>query len=175
MRNNSSHTCTYISFLGKSGFRLKLASLLLGDTNSAATSSGRLRMLTAHAQTPVMTKTPVGANLLESFQILTHLVVQAVGQDLAELAILNVLLSVEEPVWDLVLTRVVHDRHDTFNLFVREFSGALGHIDISLLADDVGESSTATFDTGHCEHDLTTAINVRVHHTKNVLKLFWHH
>ena len=32
-----------------------------------------------------------------------------------------------------------------------------------------------TFDTGHCEHDLTTAINVRVHHTKNVLKLFWHH
>merc|ERR1719219_2412532 len=134
----------------------RLASLLLGDTNSAATSSGRLRVLTAYSETPVMTKTPVGTDLLESLKILAHLIVQTVGKDLAELAILNVLLSVEEPIWDLVLTR-------------------LGHVDVSFLADDVRESSTTTFDTRHSEHDLTTAINVRVHHTKNVLKLFWHH
>merc|ERR1719219_3123534 len=153
----------------------RLASLLLGDTNSAATSSGRLRVLTAHSETPVMTKTPVGTDLLESLKILAHLIVQTIGKDLAELAILNVLLSVEEPIWDLVLTRVVHDRNDTLNLFLREFSGTLGHVDVSFLADDVRESSTTTFDTRHSEHDLTTAINVRVHHTKNVLKLFWHH
>merc|ERR1712033_22283 len=153
----------------------KLASLLLGDTNSAATSSGRLRVLSAHAETPVVTKTPVGTDLLESLEVLTHLVVQAVGEDLTEFPVLDILLSVEEPVGDLVLTRIVHDRHDPLHLFLREFSSALGHIDVSFLADDVGKSSTATFDTRHSEHDLTTAINVRVHHTKNVLELFWHH
>jgi len=96
----------------------KLASLLLGDTNSAATSSGRLRVLSAHAETPVVTKTPVGTDLLESLEVLTHLVVQAVGEDLTEFTVLDILLSVEEPVGDLVLTRIVHDRHDPFHLFL---------------------------------------------------------
>merc|ERR1719219_2978303 len=117
----------------------------------------RLRVLTAYSETPVMTKTPVGTDLLESLKILAHLIVQAVGKDLAELAILNVLLPVEEPIWDLVLTRVVHDRNDALNLFLREFSGTLGHVDVSFLADDVRESSTTAFDTRHSEHDLTTA------------------
>jgi len=154
---------------------LRLASLLLGDTNSAAASSGRLRVLTAHAEAPVMTKTPMGPDLLESFEILSHLVVKTVGENLTEFSVLDVFLSVEEPIWNLVLARVVHDGHDTLDLFLRQLSGALGHINVGLLADDVGESATASFDTGHSEHDLTTAINVRVHHTKNVLKLFWHH
>jgi len=153
----------------------RLASLLLGDTNSAAASSGRLRVLTAHSETPVMTKTPMSPDFLQSLQILSHLVVETIGQDLAEFAVFDVLLSVEEPVGDLVLTRVVHDRDYTFDLFLGEFSGAFRHINVGLLADDVGESATASFDTGHSEHDLTTAINVRVHHTKNVLKLFWHY
>jgi len=155
--------------------RAKLASLLLGDTNSTAASSGRLRVLTAHSETPVMTKTPVSSDFLEPLEILAHLVVEAVGEDLAEFAVLDVLLSIQKPVGNLVLARVVHDRNDTLNLFFREFSGALAHINVGLFADDVGESSTASFDTCHSEHDLTTAINVRVHHTKNVLKLFWHH
>ena len=51
------HKQTFL-FSEKVDFNWKLASLLLGDTNSAATSSGRLRMLTAHSETPVMTKTP---------------------------------------------------------------------------------------------------------------------
>ena len=58
----------------------------------------------------------MGTDLLEPLEILTHLVVEAVSEDLAEFAVLDVLLSVEEPVGDLVLARVVHDRHDTFNL-----------------------------------------------------------
>jgi len=122
-----------------------------------------------------MTKTPMSPDFLQSLQILSHLVVETIGQDLAEFAVFDVLLSVEEPVGDLVLTRVVHDRDYTFDLFLGEFSGAFRHINVGLLADDVGESATASFDTGHSEHDLTTAINVRVHHTKNVLKLFWHY
>merc|ERR1719219_137271 len=111
----------------------KLASLLLGDTNSAAASSSRLRVLTAHSETPVMTKTPMSPDFLQSLQILTHLVVETIGQDLAEFAVFNILLSVEEPVGDLVLTRVVHDRDYTFDLFLGEFSGAFRHINVGLL------------------------------------------
>jgi len=122
-----------------------------------------------------VTKTPMGPDLLESFKILTHFVVETVGEDLAKFAVFDVLLSVEEPVGDLVLSGVVHDRHDALHLILRALSGALRHINVGLFANDVGKSATASFDTGHSEHDLTTAINVRVHHTKNVLKLFWHH
>ena len=35
---------------------------------------------------------------------------------LSEFAILNILLPVKEPIWDLVLTRVVHDGDDLLNL-----------------------------------------------------------
>ena len=65
----------------------------------------------------------MGTDLLEPLEILTHLVVEAVGEDLAEFAVLDVLLSVEEPVGDLVLARVVHDRHDTFNLVGKKKKG----------------------------------------------------
>merc|ERR1712108_128452 len=91
----------------------RLASLLLGDTNSTAASSGRLRVLTAHPETPVVTKTPVSSDFLKPLEILTHLVVETVGEDLAEFAVLDVLLSVQEPVRNLGLARVVHDRNNT--------------------------------------------------------------
>ena len=63
-----------------------------------------------------MSKTPVGPDLLESLQILSQLVVQVVSQDLAETTVLNILLSVEEPIWDLVLAGVGHHSHHSLNL-----------------------------------------------------------
>lgn len=35
---------------------------------------------------------------------------------LAVFSIFYILLSVEEPVWDLVLARILHDRHHALNL-----------------------------------------------------------
>ena len=58
----------------------------------------------------------MGSDLLESLKILTHLVVKTVSENLAKLSVLDILLSVEEPVGNLVLTRVVHDRNNTLNL-----------------------------------------------------------
>ena len=51
----------------------------------------------------------MGTNLLESLHILTKLVLKTVGRDLRVLAVLVVLLSVEEPIGDLVLTWVRHN------------------------------------------------------------------
>ena len=55
-------------------------------------------------------------DLLESLQVLPQLVLQLIGQDLRVLAVANVLLPVEEPVGDLVLPGVLHDRDHAINL-----------------------------------------------------------
>merc|ERR1711955_170971 len=92
--------------------------LLLGHTHSASSAAGGLGVLTAHAQAPVVSQAAVGADLLESLEVLTQLVVQLVGQHLAEATILHVLLSVQEPVGDLVLSGVAHHCHNALNLLL---------------------------------------------------------
>lgn len=65
---------------------------------------------------------------------------------MAWLAVLDVLRSVEEPEGDLELLGVGDDRNNLRDLFLRELAGALAHVDIALLADYVGESSTDTLE-----------------------------
>lgn len=72
-----------------------------------------------------MTKTTVGANLLQALQVITELGVDAVGQDLRVLAVDNIALSVQEPGGDLVLGRVLDDGNDSLKLFGCEFTGAV--------------------------------------------------
>ena len=56
---------------------------------------------------PVVTEATVGADLLETLEVLTKLVVEDVGQHLGGLAVLDVALPVEEPIGDLVLAGVL--------------------------------------------------------------------
>jgi len=58
----------------------------------------------------------VSANLLQTLKILTELVVQSVSNQLARLAVAVVLLTVEEPLRDLVLARVGHDVNNLLDL-----------------------------------------------------------
>ena len=57
-------------------------------------------------------------NLLHPLQVITEFVIQLVGQQLRVLAVPNIFLSVEEPVRDLVLTRILHDCDDPVYLCV---------------------------------------------------------
>lgn len=96
--------------------------LPLADTNSPTTTTRSLGMLTTNPQTPIMTKTAVRPDPLQPLQILTVLAIQTVGEDLVVLAVVDVPLSVQEPCRDLVLRRVLHDGHDSFEFFGCEFS-----------------------------------------------------
>jgi len=58
----------------------------------------------------------VSSDLLKAFQVLTDLAVEYVGQRLRVLAVLDVLLPVEEPVWNLVLARVRHHGNHLLHL-----------------------------------------------------------
>ena len=98
--------------------------LLLADTDGAATATGGLGVLSTDTETPVVTETTVGADLLEALEVVTELGVQSVGNGLGVLAIGDVALSVQEPGGDLVLGRVLEDGDDTLKLFGGKLTGA---------------------------------------------------
>ena len=80
---------------------------LLGHSDCLALVTGGLGVLAPHTEAPVVTQTTVGADLLQTLEILTKLVVEDVGHHLGSLAVLDVTLPVEEPIGDLVLAGVL--------------------------------------------------------------------
>ena len=79
-----------------------------------------------------MPETAVSADLLQALKIITELRVNTVGEDLAVLAVDNVVLSVEHPGGDLVGGRVLDDGNETLKLLRGELSGTLVQVDIGL-------------------------------------------
>lgn len=144
---------------------------LLGDTDGTTTTASGLGVLTTDTEAPVVTETTVVTDLLETLKILTHLVVKTVGEDLGVGTVLDILLPVKEPGGDLVLQGVLDDVDDTLKLLVGELTSALVHIDIGLLAHQVGVPATHTLDGSQGEHDLLLTLNVGVEETKDVLEL----
>ena len=122
-----------------------LATLLLRHTDGPSAAARRLGVLAAHAEAPVVAETTVGPDLLQALQIVTELRVDAVGEDLAALAVDDVAASVEEPVRDLVCLgcwgglagcpnsskgggvsrTVLDDGNDALQLFSSELSGTI--------------------------------------------------
>merc|ERR1712099_64375 len=119
----------------------RISLLLLGNTNSASTATSGLGMLTTDTEEPVMTETTVSTDLLETLQILTELGIETVGDRLTKGTVLPVLLSVQEPVGDLVLSWVKHDSLHATDLVLVQLTGTLRQVNISLLADQVGETT----------------------------------
>ena len=143
-------------------------------------------MLTSHSGLPEVSETSVESHLLHSLEILAHHTVQQVRVLVRRLAVLDVLRSVQEPQRDLELLGVGDDRDDLGDLLLGQLTRALVHIDVALLADQVGESSTNTLkrtricqlaklrsylDSSQSEHDLMLTINVRIANTKDVLEV----
>lgn len=67
----------------------------------------------------------MGADLLQTFQILTQLAFHAVCQHLGVLAIDDIALSVQEPLGDLVLGRVLDDGDNSLEFFGGDFTGTV--------------------------------------------------
>ncbi|ELW69873.1 Clathrin light chain A [Tupaia chinensis] len=65
-----------------------------------------------------------------------QLVVQTVGQDLAVLSILYIFLSIQEPVWGLVLAWILHNSDHTFHFLLGELSCPLQESEIAGIEND---------------------------------------
>lgn len=122
-------------------------------------------MLTSDLETPEVSDTSVGSDLLQSLQVVSQLRLQVVGQDVIVLTVNLVLLSVQEPSWDLVLGWVLHDGHNSLQLFLGQLTSTLVQVDIGLLANQVRVSSADTSDLGQGVHDLDSTIDVGVQQT----------
>ena len=150
---------------------MDLSSLLLGHSDGTSLASGGLGVLSSDTESPVVSESTVKTDLLHSFEILTELVVDGGGEELSSLSVLDVLLSVKEPVWDLVLGWVLHDGDDLVEVFLSKLSGALVHVNVGLAAADEGETATNSLDGGEGVWNLAVTIDVGVEHTMNVLEL----
>ena len=91
-------------------------SLFLGDTHSTSPPASGLGVLTSHPNTPVMPQATVSSDFLESLQIFPELVLQLIGQNLGIFPITMVLLSIQKPVRNFILSWVLHDGNDPLNL-----------------------------------------------------------
>lgn len=149
---------------------LGLTYLLTSNTHSASTTTSSLGVLTTNTETVSVTNTTVSTDLLQALHIFTELVVEGVRQELAVLAILAILLTIEEPVWDLVLTGVLHNGDEAFKVSIIDFTSALAHVNFSLATDKTSITATATFDGSQGELNLLLTVNVGVEDTQNVLE-----
>ena len=61
-----------------------------------------------------MPQSPMTTDLLEPLQIIPHLLIDLIGQDVRVFALDKIFLTVQEPVGNLELSWVLHDRDDTF-------------------------------------------------------------
>ena len=71
----------------------------------------------------VTSPSPLLPHLLPTVQILTEVGLQVVGDNLLVLSGLHILLSVQEPLRDVVLQRVGNDSNQSVNLLVAQLSG----------------------------------------------------
>ena len=72
---------------------------------------------------PITSLATLLPHLLQAVQILTEIGLQVVGHNLLVLAGLHILLSVQEPLRDVVLKRVGNDSNQSVNLLVAQLSG----------------------------------------------------
>lgn len=128
-------------------------------------------MLATNLDAPEVSETTVGSHVLQSLEVLTELGVENVCGNLGVLARSDILLSVEEPLRDLELQRVLDDGDKSLNLIRLELTSSLVEIDFGLLANQVRKPAAATLDGRQGEHHLLASINVGVEDTQNVLEI----
>ena len=115
------------------------------SSNLLATTTRGLRVLTTDTDVPVVTETTVTADLLEALETHTDTGIEGVREELGRLAILEVVVVVEEPLGHLELQGVVAHGDDLVDLVGAQLAGTLVDIDVTLLQHEVGETAADTY------------------------------
>ena len=106
--------------------------------------------------------------LSHSLEILSKTGVQGVGNELSPGTVLWVLLSVQEPLWDVVLSWSGDDIGDNLDLVFNELSRSLVTVNLGNLEGKNCESSTDTLDLSETEWSLLFTVDVCVLHSQDV-------
>merc|ERR1719453_1878228 len=137
---------------------------------STMTSSG-LRVLTTDTDAPVVTKTTVKTHLLHSLNVFTKALVKEICILVACLSILDITVTIQHVSWDLEL-EWISDHCDNFiDLIGSQLASTLIHVDVALLANDVGKPTANSLDGCEGEHYLLSTIHVGVAYTQDMLEI----
>ena len=151
-----------------------MSSLLLsGNTECLTASTSGLCSLSSNSVSPVMSETSMVLGLSHSLKILSHHGIETVGDELLESTSFWVLLSVEEPLWDVIFGWSGNDVVDFGDFSFVHFSRSLIAVNLSDLKGKDGESSTETSDLSKTEWSLLFTVDVCVLHSENVHELVW--
>ena len=153
--------------------RPHLRSLLSGNTEGLTASTGGLGSLSSDSVTPVVSKTSMVLGFSHSLKILSHHGIQVVGNELGPVSVLWVLLSVEEPFWDVVVNWSSDDVVNSLDFILVHFSRSFVAVDLSDFEGENGESSSETSDLSETERSLLFTVDVCVLDSKNVHELVW--
>ena len=129
--------------------------------------------MSSNLDTPVVSETSMVLGLSHSLKILSHHGIQVVGNELGVTSILWVLLSVEEPLWNVVIGWSSDDITDGLDFFFVQFSRSLIAVNLSDFKSKDGESSTETSNLSKTEWSLLFTVDVCVLHSENVHELVW--
>ena len=151
----------------------KQHSLLSGDSKGLSASTGRLGSLSSNSGAPEMSETSVLLGLSHSLEILSHEGIKLIGDELGPGSVSWVLLSVQEPLWDVVIGWSGEDVRDSVDLSLGDFSGSLLEVDLSNLEGKDGESSTDSADLSKTEWGLLFTVDVCVLDSQNMSEVFW--
>ena len=150
-----------------------ICSLLSDDSKSLSASTGRLGSLTSNLKSPVMSKTSMVLCLSHSLKILSHDGIQLIGNQMCPETGFWILLSVDKPLWDVVLIWSGENIIDGVDFFLSDLSRSLVGINLSDLKGKESKSSSNTSNLSETEWSLLFTTNVGVLDSKNVDELVW--
>ena len=109
--------------------------------------------------------------LSKSLQVLSEDGIKLVADKMGVGALSGVLLSVEEPLGDVVLVGASNDVINAVDLLLGDLSRSLVDVDLGDLEGKSGESSSNTADLSKTERSLLFTVDVCILHSQNVSEL----
>ena len=150
-----------------------LCSLLSNDSEGLSASTGGLGSLTSDLLSPEVSETSVVLGLSHSLEILSESGIHQVGDELGIGSISGVLLSVEEPLGDVVVGGSSDDVVHGVDFLLSDLSASLVEVDLGDLEGEDGESSSNTSDLSQTEGSLLFTVDVSVLDSQNMSKVIW--
>ncbi len=120
-----------------------------------------------------MSETSVVLGLSHSLQILSHGSIEVVGDQLGVGALSGVLLSVQEPLGDVIVGWSCQDVVHGLDLVLGHLAGSLVEVDLGDLESEDGKSAAHTSDHAEAEGSLLFTGDVSVLDSENVSEFVW--
>merc|ERR1719419_613325 len=138
-------------------------------SNRSVSVSIRLCVLSTHFESPMMTQTTMTSGFLPFLEILSEFCCQLMSVEVQWFSSLHILLSVEEPIGNVVLSGILDNRLHLFNLRLGHLSCSLSDINLSFTTNQCRKSSANASNFGQCDWRWLSALYIRIQYTQNVL------